>query len=229
MAGASLSVASLAFSPGAVLADTTTFDYTERLDGVNLEPRTFQTVRAEISDTNSVNQVKINLSADGNNSSNVKIGFNIDPYTNVSSNPANITSGENSQNVPPSPEGDKFDLILNTSFQAGPSTKTFIITEITNPPKGLSAASFDAINPEGYYSVAYFTYENSSQTRPCDGGSKDTCSLSLGAKTSNRRRTPGPLPILGAAMAFSFSRRIRTRVGDRQSHRSAQTAAALGS
>jgi hypothetical protein len=218
MAGASLSVASLAFTPGAVHADITTFNYSVDLGGDSIA---IPTLKAEISDTGTVNQVRINLTATGNSPSAAEVGFNLDPYTNVASSPPIIglqAPGENKINIPPSPAGDGFDLRIITAFDAGSSTRSYLITQITDPPKAFSSASFNTVNAEALYSVAAFGYSNALGNQPCQGGVLSVCSRSIAANRS-RRSIPGPLPILGAAMAFSYSRRIRTRLRDLQSQR----------
>lgn len=250
IAAKGLLLASLAFAPSDALANTVKFELDEALPGSQSPILTGNSPWATvtISDTTNANQVSItvqnNLAPDilpgGGNFGYqriTQIALNVDPYVQVGldsagSNGWNLTSSQDGKSLQP-PKSDaatKYDLLLTSSIRGidADSSKVFIVTDITSPSsaRALSANSFNSTNEFGWYVAANIEAQNSNNGRysPCQGGRNQSCTYQIG-----KRKIPGPLPLLGAVVAFSLSRRIRTRVAEQQRGSSPHSSSAFAS
>jgi hypothetical protein len=225
-------------SPGSAQA-AVTFDYNENVVPGNPLPEGSQPyLTAIIQDINDnvglqTGQVKITLTNNLAGTTSVgQVAFNINPFKqttstgSISPGPAgqnpipipipipndtplktSITTGNDAISVPGSGNIGGFDLSIDMNpqvYRAG-RTLSIIVTDITNPP--LTANSFLSTNNNGtgdYYTLAKI------QSIGQDGQST--------VIKGTPRAIPGPLPILGAGIAFAYSRRLRRRVNDKSSH-----------
>lgn len=94
-----------------------------------------------------------------------------------------------------------FDLAFDMPPPGDRASTGDIVTFIVKGPSGFSAASFGDANNLGYTACAKV------QDVSTGSGSTVICS-----KPGGGEKVPAPLPLAGAALAFSYSRKIRSRI-----------------
>lgn len=172
--------------------------------------------------TNTITQLAFNLSNVplAGSTTISKLGPNASNYctvisgsfscTDAFSSQNDITSGVNNQNINGAggTGGKGYDLLIDLPPPGGNLTDILsngdIITLTIYGPN-LTEASFNAINVDGYLAAAKVQRINCIITN----GIESCGSTVIG---STRKKVPAPLPILGAAAAFAYSRRIRQRI-----------------
>jgi len=227
-----LSLASLVVSPGSAKA-AVTFDYSENVVPSNPLPEGSQPyLTAIIQDINDnvglqTGQVKITLTNNlAGTSSVTQLAFNIKPFGNPSSSGGSVVGPpQGTIPIPNSPpldtsvsidsnnikvegsttvRGFDFEINMNTNVYRSGKTLSIIVTDITTP---ITANSFLSTNLDGigeYYTLAKIqSIGETGQSTVIKG---------------TPRPIPGPLPILGAGIAFAYSRRMRRRVSDKSIH-----------
>lgn len=231
LASAGLTLASVALAPSAALA-AVTFDYSENLVLANPLPEgTPPYLTALIQDINDdaslgANQVSITLTNNlAGTSSVTQIAFNINPFPasaptatgnigpipipNGPPNKTDVQIADNGVVVPGSGTVTGFDLSIdmNPNIYNQGKTLKLIVTDITSPSV-ITANSFLSKNFDGegnFYTLAKI------QSIGIEGQQSTVI-------VGKVRKIPGPLPILGAGIAFAYSRRMRRRVSDTTTH-----------
>jgi hypothetical protein len=132
-------------------------------------------------------------------------------FSNSSGNPGSLLSAfgdlpiaENFVPQTVSLTSAPFTLQANTSYWfvlAGPSFENFLQWDSLSPNTQPTVNSL----------ITYNGYRFSS-----DGGSSWSSSSFYNGLQINATPVPGPLPVLGIAAAFRYSRKLRRRVGDSQ-------------
>jgi len=114
----------------------------------------------------------------------------------------------NSQSFPSGTPFDGFDLALylddDPAFD-GTQEVTFTLFAPVNLNNPFTASKFNTPNAQGYCTAAQVN------GIPSSGGTSSTIIANFCGDTLPSK-VPAPLPILGAGMAFGFSRRLRRRV-----------------
>jgi hypothetical protein len=168
------------------------------------------------------------------------LAFNLDPLFNPSqlsvlscsetnSNPTNVPPGaicttyqgsfpatQNSYILQGAGNGTGFDFDY-ANAGSGTAAKRFngdeLVTLIIQGPAGLNAQSFAFLNTPSGQGSEYIGY-GGTKVNGIPGG----LSGAIGTNGNGTTSVPGPLPVLGAAAAFGYSRKLRLRIQSSRQH-----------